>query len=580
MRFNPRLFTEARINGLLFILTVLSSFLVGGIAVLQSYQLSLVISGVFIDHRTLKEVNSLLQLILALVLIRVLFNVISELLAGRMTINIKNKLRVELLAKIDRLGPEYLKNEQTGELTTTALQGVDALDEYFSQYLPQVLVSVLLPLTILAVVFPIDPLTGIVFVLTAPLIPLFMVLIGWAAEALTRRQWKALTYLGSYFLDTLQGISTLKLLGRSRERAADVRQASEHYRQTTLEVLRVTFISALALELIATISTAVVAVEIGLRLLYGRIAFQQAFFILLIAPDFYLPLRNLSARYHAGMTGVTAAQKIYSLLDAPEPVIHAVQPVRQLDEVANADFKISIRNLSYSYPGLSSHSLEHINLEIEKGRHYALAGRSGSGKSTMARILLRFIEPDLGEILLNGSAIQEYSRDDWRRFTGWLPQNPSIFNDTLLVNVTLGDPSFTINEVESALRSAGLAELLASLPLGLATPLLESGTRLSGGQLQRLALARVFLRQPSLLLLDEPTSHLDPDLARSLDSSIKTLMQERTTLTIAHQLSTIEGADEVIFLRDGRIAAIGNHATLMRTIPMYGDFIKGEEIRS
>ncbi len=575
MKIHPRLFCEARINGLLFALTVLSSFLAGGIAVVQSFQLSRVVAGVFLDQRTLQDVNSILRFILFLVLMRVLFTVISEILAGRMTVRIKHKLRADLLAKVDRLGPEYLKNEQTGELATTALQGVDALDAYFSQYLPQVLVSVMLPLTILAVVFPIDLLTGIVFILTAPLIPLFMMLIGWAAEGLTKRQWKALTHLGSYLLDTLQGIATLKVLGRSRERAEEVVDASERYRQTTLEVLRVTFISALALELIATISTAVVAVEIGLRLLYGRIAFQQAFFILLIAPDFYLPLRNLSARYHAGMTGVTAAQKIFDLLDTLEHCKPAANPKLRLENAFIADYHITVNNLSYSYSGMGAHSLTAISLDLEKGKHYALAGRSGSGKSTLARILLRFIEPSVGEILINGMEIRDFSRDDWRQFVAWLPQNPSIFNDTLAENVTMGDARYSAREVEQALHEAGLGELLATLPMGLETPLLEAGARFSGGQRQRVAMARAFLRRPSLLILDEPTSHLDPELERSLDGSIRELMRGRTTLTIAHRRSTLESADEVLFLQDGRIAARGRQGELLRSSREYNDFIAG-----
>lgn len=573
MRIHPRLFREARVNGLLFALTVLLSFLAGGIAVAQSYQLSHVVAGVFLEKRSLGDVNAILQLILLLVLARVLCTVISEMLAGRLTVRIKNHLRAELLAKIDRLGAEHLKNEQTGELATTLLQGVDALDAYFSQYLPQVLVSVMLPLTILAVVFPIDLLTGIIFVLTAPLIPLFMVLIGWAAEALTKRQWKALTHLGSYFLDTLQGIATLKVLGRNRERGDEVRDASERYRQATLAVLRVTFISALALELIATISTALVAVEIGLRLLYGRIAFQQAFFILLIAPDFYLPLRNLSARYHAGMTGVTAAKKIYDLLDVPEtrqPVKYAMP---QLKAAFSSDFHINVRDLSYVYAGMGAHSLNAIQLDLDSCKHYALAGRSGSGKSTLARILLRFIEPSDGQVLLNGLEMRHFSSHDWRECVGWLPQNPSIFNDTLAGNITLNDARFSTRQVEEALQYAGLTELLSSLPLGLKTPLQEAGARFSGGQLQRVALARVFLRRPYLLILDEPTSHLDPELEQSLDASVQELMRGRTTLTIAHRLTTLEHADEVIFMQEGRIEARGEYSELINTSSAFSDFV-------
>jgi ABC-type multidrug transport system fused ATPase/permease subunit len=212
---------------------------------------------------------------------------------------------------------------------------------------------------------------------------------------------------------------------------------------------------------------------------------------------------------------------------------------------------------------------------MQKGLHYALAGRSGSGKSTLARILLGFIDPQEGQIWINGSQVQAYSLEDWRRFVGWLPQAPFIFNDTLFNNVTLRAPRFSSSDVEQALRLAGLTELLATLPLGLHTPLLEGGTRFSGGQLQRVALARIFLRQPSLLVLDEPTSHLDPGLAHALDDTFKTLLQDRTTLTIAHRLSTIEQADEVIFLKDGQVGAIGKHATLLETCPDYGAFIHG-----
>ena len=573
MNFHPRLFRQVRAYGLLFVSTVIASFLAGGLSVWQSFQLSRVIAGVFLDQRTLTDVNAILRVILGLVLLRVLFTIISEILAGRMAVKIKNQLRAELLAKINRLGPEFLKNEQTGELTTTALQGVDALDAYFSQYLPQVLVAVMLPLTILAVVFPLDLLTGIVFVLTAPLIPVFMILIGWASEAVTSRQWNALTRLGSYFLDTLQGIATLKMLGRSGERAEEVRQVSEHYRQTTLTVLRVTFMSALALELIATISTAVVAVEIGLRLLYGRIEFQQALFILLIAPDFYLPLRNLSARYHAGMTGVTAARRIFDLLDVEEPAERAVSEVSFLESAFSGDFNISIKGLSYSYPGMGQHSIRGIDLEIERGKHYALVGSSGSGKSTLARILLRFIEPDRGEVRVNGLDMRDWTRDDWRRYVGWLPQTPSIFNESLRMNITLGDNRFAGDEINNAVRFAGLAGLVEKMPHGLETPLLESGTRLSGGELQRVALARVFLRHQALLIMDEPTSHLDPELERSLESAIQLLMQGRTTLTIAHRLPTIERSDEVFFIQDGVIAARGKHLDLVNSSRVYQDFM-------
>ncbi len=577
MNFQPRLFREARASGWLFPLAVITAFLAGGLAIFQSYQLSRVISGVFLDDRTLAQVTPLLRLILLVVLFRVLFTYLNEMLSGHLAVTVKMRLRTLLLEKIDRLGPEYLKNETTAELTTTALQGVDALEAYFAQYLPQVLIAVILPLTILLVVFPLDLVTGIVFLLTAPLIPLFMVLIGKTVEALTGRQWRALTRLGNYFLDTLQGIATLKLLGRNRERAREIRTVSEQYRETTLNVLRITFLTALALELIATLSTAVVAVEIGLRLLYGRIVFQQAFFILLIAPDFYLPLRNLSARYHAGISGITAAEKIYSVLDAPDLYAEPVRQPETLGHLFEGNFQIALRHLSHTYPGMKENSLENVSLSLERGRHYAIAGKSGAGKSTLARILLRFIEPDAGDLLINDEDFRSWSRETWRKYVGWLPQSPTIFNASIFHNLTLGDPGFTRGQILHALENAELSALVGGLPRGLETSMLEAGNRFSGGELQRVALARIYLRDPQILVMDEPIAHLDPGLQRVLNSSIRRMMTGRTTLTIAHHVSTLEQVDEVFYLKDGRLIAQGCHSDLLSSSQEYRDFIDSRD---
>ena len=579
MNFQPRLIREAQNSGWLFPLAVITAFIAGGLSIFQSFQLSRIISGVFLEAKNLAQVAPVVRLILAVVLVRAIFTFLTELFAGRLAVTIKTRLRKILLQKIDRLGPEILKNESSAELTTTALQGVDALDAYFSQYLPQVLIAVLLPLTILVVVFPLDLLTGIVFLVTAPLIPLFMVLIGKAVENLTGKQWQALTRLGKYFLDTLQGISTLKQLGRNKDRADAIRKTSEQYRDATLSVLRITFLTALVLELIATISTAIVAVEIGLRLLYSRIEFQQAFFILLIAPEFYLPLRNLSARYHAGITGVSAAQKIYGLLDTPEAQSRNIEKQNNLETEFKGDFTLSVQNLSHLYIGRQTSALNTVTFEMVNGRHYVLVGKSGAGKSTLARALLRFIEPVGGEILINDRNICNWTREDWHSQVGWLPQFPMIFNATLLQNLTLGNSSFSDDNILRALKAANLIQLVDQLPAGLETPLLEAGQRFSGGELQRVALARIFLRDPRLLIMDEPTAHLDPSGQKLLDESIQRLMAGRTTLTIAHRLSSVKSADEVLFLDSGRLAAQGRHEELLITSANYRDFIeaRGEE---
>jgi ATP-binding cassette subfamily C protein CydD len=575
MKVQPRLFREARASGWLFPLAVITAFVAGGMAVYQSHVLSRVIAGVFLEDETLNQVTPLLQIILIVVLCRAILTFVNEGLAGNLAVSVKTSLRRQLLDKIDRLGPEYLKNESTAELTTTALLGVDALDAYFSQYLPQVLVAVALPITILVVVFPLDLLTGVVFLLTAPLIPLFMVLIGKAVESLTGKQWKALTRLGNYFLDTLQGITTLKLLGRSKERVSDVGRVSDLYRTATLNVLRVTFLTALTLELVATLSTAVVAVEIGLRLLYARIEFQEAFFILLIAPEFYLPMRNLSARYHAGMSGVTAAEKIFEVLDATEARLIPEKVSGSLADHLAGNFHLRLHHLSHSYMDGREHALRDISFEIVKGRQYALVGKTGAGKSTLARVLLRYIEPEEGQVLLDGVDIRNWPRDAWRNCVGWLPQSPHIFNDSLWFNLTLGETRYSNTEIDSALDAAGLTEFVKRLPDGLETNLLESGSRLSGGEQQRVALARSYLRDPQLLIMDEPTRHLDPAWQKSIEHALTRLIAGRTCITIAHRVSSVLQADEVILLEAGRLIARGSHIELLEQSLQYRALMQG-----
>ncbi len=573
MKLNSRLIREARTSGLLLPAAIVFGFLAGGLIVLQSFQMSRIIAQVFLQQQTLAQVMPLLRFVLIIVLARALFTFLNEYIAGKLAVVIKSRLRHLLFEKLKRLGAAYLKNEQTGELVTTALQGVDALDAYFSQYLPQLLIAVMLPLTILITVFPIDPLSGVVLLLTAPLIPLFMMLIGWASEALTKRQWLAMTRLGSYFLDTLQGIATLKMLGRSKTRAGEIRAVSDQYRSATLKVLRVTFLSALVLEMVATISTAVVAVEIGLRLLYSRIEFQQAFFILLVAPEFYIPMRNLSARYHSAMTGITAARRIYEVLDEPEAEGHFATGSPDLAMQFKRKFVVSLNHLEYSHPGQADNSLRGLNFDFKSGKRYALVGMSGSGKSTLAQILLRFIEPDSGTLTINGMDVNRWEKTDWLKFIAWVPQHPMIFSRSLLENITLGNPSYAIDEVEKAIRYAELEDLLASLPQGLHTVLSDGGSRISGGEGQRLALARAFLKNPQFLILDEPTAHLDLALEQKIARSTDLLMAGRTTLTIAHRLSTIQAAEEILVLDKGRLIDSGSHKHLYASCEVYRELI-------
>ncbi len=568
MRTSQRLIGEVRTSRYWFGLTVLLSLFAGGLIIFQAHRLSSLVNGVFMAGQSRQAVAAIFGLLGLIILFRAVIAALNGSAAGMLAAGIKRHLRLLLLEKIERLGPSFTSGEATGELTTTTLQGVDSLDAYFSQYLPQILVAALLPTLILLVVFPIDAITGLIFLVTAPLIPFFMWLIGKASENETRRQWLALSRLGSYFLDTLQGITTLKALGQSKARTQQVREVSDAYRETTLRVLRITFLSALTLEMLATISTAVVAVEIGLRLLAAKIAFEQAFFILLLAPEFYLPLRALGARFHAGMSGVSAAKRIYEVLDTPEPDQN-IGIKEQESFILPQSFKIRFSDVSFAYADRDQDSLKGMNLTLESGKLHGLIGASGCGKSTLMQLLLRFIEPTAGRIFVDGNELNSIHLEDWRRQISWVPQKPGLLSASILENIRLARPDASLREVQAAAERAQLHQLVMSLPKGYDTPLYEQAGGVSSGQAQRIALARAFLKDAPILLLDEPAAHLDIELERELNHAIEDLIVGRTVLMIAHRLSTIMHCDQLILLDCGSLSAAGTPSELLRTSLLY-----------
>jgi len=569
MKSNKRLMKLLGLVPILFILAVLFGLLGSGLVILQSLNLSRAVNQVFLEKKELADILPLIRAIILIILLRSFSTYLSSVLNNRVAIKVKNELREQLTQKIAHLGPAYMRISKSGELVTSAIQGVEALDAYFSQYLPQIIIAVLMPLTILVVVFPMDLLSGIVFLVTAPLIPFFMALAGRSSEAQTKKQWLALSRLGADFLDTLQGLTTLKMLGRSKDYANHVDKMSDRYRIATMNVLRITFLSAFVLELIATISTAVVAVEIGLRLLYGKMLFEQAFFILLIAPEFYLPMRNLGTRYHAGMTGVTAAARIFEVLDLPEPISIAASTTKQTRVEMDKPFQLKFSEVNYIYPGRESESLKSLSFEIISGRHYALVGHSGAGKTTILQLIMRFLQPSGGEILLNNDNILSFNLEEWRKQIAWVSQHPMLFDASLLENVRLNRSDISEEQVREALKYAQLEEFVSRLPDGLFTPLREWGSRLSGGQAQRIALARAFIKNAPLLLMDEPTANLDPDLEVALASATRELMNRRTSVTIAHRRETIINADQIYVCEAGQIVQSGNHTELNHQDGLY-----------
>lgn len=575
MDLHRRLLTLASKKGVLYSLVVLTGIIASGLVIIQSWQLSRVVDQVFLKNSALPEVLPLLRIILTVIFSRATFTFLNGWLAGMLAEKIKQEVRQSLLLKINYLGPAWLKRQKTGEVAATLLQGVDALDSYFSQFLPQVILAAVLPLVILFVVFPIDLLTGIVFVITAPLIPVFMILIGRMVESVTKKQWIRLQRMGDFLLDSIRGLKTLLLLGRTQDRLQKIKEVSDQYRVSTLNVLKVTFLSAFTLELIATIATAVVAVEIGLRLLYGQIDFQHAFFILLLAPEFYLPMRNLSMRYHAGMAGVTAAASIYKVLDIPETPSSGFSPKQTVSpDLTGKD--LEFHDVGFSYDQLEQDALKEVSFTFRPGRHYVIVGENGAGKSTLVNLLMQFIQPTSGSIAVSGENISSWEPRAWRRAISWIGQKPSIFNATLLENTRLFDPVFTEQQVRNALELAGLGAVLQDLPLGLQTPLLELGERFSSGERQRLAIARAFLKNGSLLLLDEPISHLDVLTGQKIFTTLKRLLENRTTIMIAHQVSSMKVADELLVFKAGRLVQTGKYDDLINSAGYFKRLVNPE----
>jgi ATP-binding cassette subfamily C protein CydD len=480
-----------------------------------------------------------------------------EVTALRAAATVKSQLRRAVTARALRLGPGWLGGQRAGEIATLSTRGLDGLDPYFARYLPQLVLSVLVPVAVLARVAAADWISAVVIAVTLPLIPVFAVLVGWHTKAQTRRQWRLLAILGGHFLDVVEGLPTLKVFGRARAQEDVIAKVTDDYRKVTMATLRVAFLSALVLELAAAVATAVVAVEVGLRLLYGHLGYEAALLVLLLTPEAYLPLRAVGAQFHASMEGAAAAGRAFEILDRPVAAQPA-QPARPVRQPETADLRmaeIRLDRITVAYPARPRPALAGVSLTVAPGERIVLTGPSGAGKSTLLALLLRFLAPAAGTIEADGRTVAAMDLPQWRRQITWVPQQPYLFSGSAADNIALGQPGTSREAIGRAAELAGAAEFIDSLPRGYDTPLGERGLRLSAGQRQRIALARAFLRDAPLLLLDEPTAHLDPAGARLIASALDTEFADRTVILISHGQGWAAGSG-------GRVLSL-EHGTLV-----------------
>ncbi|MFJ5836379.1 thiol reductant ABC exporter subunit CydD [Streptomyces shenzhenensis] len=538
---DPRLLRYARATRLFLAAVVGLGALGAGLLIAQAMLIAEVVVGAFQHHLSVTELRTPLLLLVAVAAGRAVVSWLTELAAHRASASVKSELRGRLLERAVALGPGWLSGQRTGSLVTLATRGVDALDDYFSRYLPQLGLAVVVPAAVLARIVTEDWVSAAIIVGTLPLIPVFMVLIGWATQSRTDRQWRLLSRLSGHFLDVVAGLPTLKVFGRAKAQAESIRRITGEYRQATMRTLRIAFLSSFALELLATLSVALVAVTIGMRLVHGDMDLYIGLVILVLAPEAYLPLRQVGAQFHAAAEGLAAAEEIFAVLETPLP---------EAGKGAVPSGALAFEGVTVRYPGRSADAVTDASFTVEPGETVALVGPSGAGKTTLLNVLLGFVRPTEGRVRIGGADLADIEPEQWRSRIAWVPQRPHLYAGTIAENVRLARPDADDVAVRRALRDAGALEFVDALPDGAATVLGEDGAGLSAGQRQRLALARAFLANRPVLLLDEPTAALDGATEAEVVAAVRRLAVGRTVLLVVHRPALLSVADRVVRLTE------------------------------
>jgi thiol reductant ABC exporter CydD subunit len=527
--------------------------------VIQATLLGRIIQHVVVGHGGMRQAEPLIAGLAGAFAGRALLAWLGELAAHRTSARVTSTLRRQLLVGAIARGPSWLAGERTGELTSAATQGVDALDSYFARYLPTAVLAGLAPVLLLAWIGWSDWTSLLILAITVSVIPIFMILLGLEAKRHAAEQWSQLSGLAATFYDLLQGMATLRSFGRTRDGRRTLVRANEEFRASTMNTLRVAFLSSLALEVLASVGTALVALFLGLRLLNGSVSLSTALAVLVLAPEVYLPLRRAGAEFHASAEGQAAAERILDILDEDhEPTgTGGAAPYGAAGVVPNlASHSITLSDVYVRYPGRTTPTLDGASLVIAPGEHLAVTGESGSGKSTLLSLLLGFVAVQRGTFRIGGVDMDTLPTSEWRRQIAWVPQHPYLLRGSIADNLRVGNPGADTRLLLRACEQSGLSELIGRLPKGLETPVGEGGLTLSAGERQRIALGRAVLRDAPLVLLDEPTAHLDANLEASLRQSLSPWLEGRTVVMAAHRGGVLGRVDRTLTLIGGQLVAV------------------------
>ena len=543
---DPRLLGRARAVRSLLVADALLGVVAALLVLAQAVLLARVAARAF-GGASLADVAWTLVALVAVVLARAATAWGFETAGRRAATQVVSQLRLDLVEARLRHGPTALDGAESAELATAAVSGVDALDATFARYLPNLVTGLVVPVAVLALVVSIDPLAAGVMVLTLPLVPIFMWLVGRYTEHRARARWQAMSLLANHFLDVVRGLPTLRAFNRGHAQVERIVTVSDEYRRASMGTLRAAFLSGTVLELAATLGIALVAVVVGVGLAEGNVGFEPALTVLVLAPELYLPLRNLAAQFHASADGAAVAQR---MLDRAVGT-----PVSSGDALVDdpAAVTIAFERVSFRYPTRDRDALGDVDLELRPRETVALVGASGGGKSTLAALLLRFAEPTSGRILVGTDDLAELDAAGWRRSIAYVPQRPTLFRGTVADNIRLGDAHADDAGVREAARLAGAHDFVSGLPAGYATLVGDGGRTLSTGERRRIALARAFLRDAPLVILDEPTADLDNASAELARAAIERLRVDRTVLLIAHRPELAAVADRVVVVDAGRV---------------------------